>query len=176
MKTWPALDVEPGAQADVVLALADDFRPTAVEERDSGLRIFFATAAIRDEAAVALQSTCAVSPVNVPDDDWARRSQENLTPITVGRITVAPPWDVEPPAFAHAHHERASARQASTDPITIVIVPSMGFGTGHHATTRLCLAALQKIDLAGASVLDVGTGSGVLAIAALLLGAAECSV
>lgn len=164
---YPALDVR-GADSEFVLALVDDYAPSAVEDVDDGVCVYFATAERRDQAQAAVAAAmpdARLSTRDVDDEDWARRSQQNLTPITVGRITITPPWFVDPGAAS------AQAPAPGLRPLTVVILPSMGFGTGHHATTRLCLAAMQAVDVAGRQVLDVGTGSGVLALAAAALGA-----
>ena len=175
-KAWPALDIhvpscDPQLQ-ELVLAELDDFQPTAIQEPDdvARLRVFFTSAESRDAAARALAGSFGthlfVESVNVEDEDWAARSQAQLTAITIGRITVAPPWDKRGrEGFSQDSDENPSR------PLFVIIQPSMGFGTGHHATTRLTLMALQELPLDNRTVLDIGCGSGVLAIAAVKLGA-----
>src|SRR5476651_2497060 len=89
MKQCPAIDVRT-ASSDLLLALVDDFAPVAVEERGDIVRVFFSTKAARDAAQLALAADHEAMAVEVSDEDWARRSQENLAPITVGCITVFP--------------------------------------------------------------------------------------
>jgi ribosomal protein L11 methyltransferase len=152
-RSWPALDLR--HVPEFLEAALTDYDVTAISETEDVWRIFFHTAQERDRAASGLRaefSGLSVETVDVPDEDWAARSQASLRAVQIGRVIVAPPWDA---------------------PVTIVVQPSMGFGTGHHATTQLCLAALQQLDLRGLTVIDVGTGSGVLAMAASLLGAAN---
>jgi ribosomal protein L11 methyltransferase len=207
LASYPALDVwyKPGPDAgtlhDLLYAALDPFEPVAIHEHETGgaWRVFFRLPAQRDSARAALSDELgdrllALSPADVDDEDWARRSQAALTAIRVGRIIVAPPWDVPErdsgsgvrdstdrnlplasPEFRLPSPDSASPepRIPSPETITIVIEPSMGFGTGHHATTRLCLELLQSIELAGKRVIDVGTGSGVLALAAFRLGASH---
>lgn len=157
----PALAVS-GVDEALLLAVADDYGPTAAEDAPDGCRLFFPDATHRDQARDAILGAwpdAVVVALEVDDEDWARRSQEGLAPITVGRLTILP----APPGLPDLPGLPALPG--------LVIVPSTGFGTGHHPTTRLCLEALQELDLTGRSLLDVGTGSGILAIAGRLLGA-----
>ena len=129
-------------------------------------RIFFPSPQARDDAAAALAAFAtdglSLAAVDVPDEDWAARSQRDLRAVRVGRIIVAPPWD-----------RPVESSIEDSGSMTIVIQPSTGFGTGHHETTRLCLELLQETGCGGLRVLDVGTGSGILALAAAALGARE---
>lgn len=100
------------------------------------------------------------------DEAWASAWQQSFPARDVGRrLRVVPPW---------LEGETPEARDAAGR-LTVVIEPGRAFGTGHHGTTEGCLVLLEDALAAepGAAVLDVGTGTGILAIAALRLGAAS---
>ncbi|WP_194762025.1 50S ribosomal protein L11 methyltransferase [Pantoea ananatis] len=94
----------------------------------------------------------------IEDKDWEREWMENFHPMRFGeRLWICPSWrDVPDP-----------------DAVNVMLDPGLAFGTGTHPTTSLCLTWLDGLDLAGKTVIDFGCGSGILAIAALKLGAAQ---
>ena len=93
----------------------------------------------------------------VQEEDWANAWKAFFKPMRVGRhLVVTPPWETP---------------DLGPSDIPLIIDPGMAFGTGSHPTTQLCLAALEDFVRPGLTVADVGTGSGILAIAAAKLGA-----
>ena len=162
---------------DVPLAEAEDLSATLMEEGASGVEvrdgegtpmpgvpqpapgrsIVVAWFADREEAEAAAVGRGAAVEV-LPDQDWGEAWKKGLGTLAIGRAFVRPTWLAEP---------------VPPGMVEIVLDPGMAFGTGTHPTTSLCLDALSALLEArpGASVLDVGTGSGLLAIAAAKLGA-----
>jgi ribosomal protein L11 methyltransferase len=110
--------------------------------------------------ALGLATPPAPTIAPLADRDWAEAWREHFRPLPVGRrLLVAPPWDVPP----------------APERIVLIIEPGRAFGTGHHGSTAGCLGLLERaLDTKGAdAVIDLGTGSGILAIAAARLGAAS---
>ncbi len=113
---------------------------------------------------------------DVADQDWTRVWMDQFKPMQFGKRLWIYPWNIEPPqeidvvgrsSASCTHGTSASMR------VAVRLDPGLAFGTGTHPTTALCLEWLDQADLAGKSVLDYGCGSGVLAIAAALLGASD---
>jgi ribosomal protein L11 methyltransferase len=116
------------------------------------------------------------------DEAWASAWQQSFPAREIGqRLLVLPPWlfelgEVQPNLLGEPQPKasRANTREGPhPDRTTVIIEPGRAFGTGHHGTTEGCLVLLEQVLAAapGASVLDIGTGTGILAIAALRLGA-----
>jgi len=110
--------------------------------------------------------------LNVPDEfflesniietkDYEESYKEFYTPFEIGKFFVIPTW------------EKSSFKNTTKDTIPLYLNPGMAFGTGHHETTRLMLERMSQIHLAGKTILDMGTGSGILSIGASLLGASK---
>lgn len=101
---------------------------------------------------------------SMQDADWENNWKQYYKPMEIGeRLLVVPQWEQDDP--------KVQAAMASRVPL--ILEPGLTFGTGGHATTRLCLTALEKSVQGGEKVLDLGCGSGILSIAALKLGAAS---
>jgi ribosomal protein L11 methyltransferase len=169
-KTWHAIEaiapreareaieygmIEAGALGTETSDLGDQVRITAYHDRpieEQGIRLVLLDALriynLPPASLVALKSH------EVADRDWLEEWKKSWQPVEVGeRFIIAPPWS-----------EIADAQ----DRIVIRINPGMAFGTGTHETTRLCLKAIEKY-FRGDSFLDIGTGTGILAIAAAKL-------
>jgi ribosomal protein L11 methyltransferase len=141
----------PPERAEQARARLADLAPGGWEEVERADRLELAVY-VPAGAAVGLSAFGDVVEERVADD-WEERWRDFHRPVRVGRLWICPPWDCGgSPAGA----------------TTIVIDPARAFGTGAHPTTQLCLELLLECDQVGA--LDVGCGSGVLAIAAAKLG------
>lgn len=167
---WFALDVDldPVAEEAVDYALmeAGSLGTETNETAKGNLRItgYFTTTPAREVVRAQLHealriyelpssSVREVSVREVKNRDWLAEWKESWQPVRVGRFVIAPPW---------------AKINDLPDQLIIRIEPGMAFGTGTHETTKLCLTAIEKY-FAGGSFLDVGTGTGVLAIAAAKL-------
>jgi len=142
------LEVEP-ERVDTLVAEMGEAGTCGVVEGDGFMEAFF-----EDFEAAARFGT----PTLAAERDWVRETEEAWPPLLVGeKFFVVAPWRTEPTPPGRFRLE---------------INPGMQCGTGQHPCTRLCLEAMERIIQPGDRVLDVGTGSGILSIAAKMLGAA----
>ena len=112
------------------------------------------------ERFASLGVNAEISVEGMREEDWAESWKQYYKPVRLGRITVVPAWEDYTP---------------EGDEVIIRMDPGMAFGTGTHETTRLVIRLMQNEIAGGERVLDMGTGSGILSIAAAKLGAKSCN-
>ena len=145
--TWSLSTALPLDEVNVHLLALQDAGLLGIAEQDGTTTLYLS----RRVENLPIEGTWA----QVEDRDWNAEWKAGFDPVVVGAVSVVAPWHTD----------------AEPTRITLVVEPAQAFGTGHHETTTACLAALQELELGGRSVFDVGTGTGVLALAAKSLGA-----
>jgi len=157
---------------DVIMNRCFEFGSQGTESKDNTIVAYFENKTWNQTIFENIQTFCrelvnsgtlSILPMiqltQVDDEDWVDNWKEHFKPVPAGKsLLVIPPWEIE-------------EQDKHVDRIRVVIEPGMAFGTGGHESTELVLDLLEKYISDGISVLDIGTGSGVLAIAAAKLGA-----
>jgi ribosomal protein L11 methyltransferase len=159
--SWWALDVRAGAVGpDAMAAWLVERTGQAIEEQDDGTIVTFApdgdSADALTTAIAGYDRSANISRRPLDDHDWSVRWREGLSARHLGRLVVVPSWIPYTPAPGEA---------------VIVIDPETAFGSGEHGSTRAALVLLERHLRPGDRVLDLGSGSGILTIAAARLGA-----
>lgn len=165
MSYYNELKITPNQQYELFLDLIESLCDDAIEEDgqtiiirtyDDVSDIVDGVNAFAKELSNHLGKSilCKIESKNIQDEDWIEKYKNSIQPILVGNFYVRPTW--------HASVD---------DKIEIVIDPALAFGSGHHETTSSCLRFIEEFTKAGDELLDVGCGSGILAIGASKLGA-----
>src|SRR5215208_1409801 len=160
--SWWAIDVRtPADRREVLGAWLVARTGQAVEELDDGTLVAFAPDQQAADHLIAELERNADAPLKtwshrVETEDWSTRWREGLGARQLGGLTIIPSWLPE---------------ASDPDRLTIVLDPETAFGSGEHGSTRAALALLGRLLRPGNRVLDLGSGSGILAIAAIKLGA-----
>lgn len=164
-KFYYELTVKPNLYYELFLDLASSLTNDALEELDeiiiirsedtlddvqSGIVEF----AKELSNAFSTEIFCETKLLKKENQNWIKLYQDSVQPIEVGDFYIHPSWN-----------------DPMEDKINVVIDPTLAFGSGHHETTNCCLSAIQRYVKDGCSVADIGTGSGILAIAASKVGA-----
>ncbi|HET6255899.1 MAG TPA: 50S ribosomal protein L11 methyltransferase [Puia sp.] len=147
------------AQQEILIALLTELGYEGFEQQEDALLAFLPEAGFDAAALEAILQPydLAYTTTLLAERNWNEEWEKNFTPVQVGEFCAV---------RAHFHPPIPGVAYQ------LVITPKMSFGTGHHATTFMMLQAMQNLDFSGKTVLDFGTGTGVLAILAEKLGAA----
>jgi ribosomal protein L11 methyltransferase len=162
--SWWAIDVRtPADQRELLGAWLVARTGQAVEERDDGTLVAYAPNEHAAEVLIEELGRAAEAPVEsrshcIEAADWSTRWRDGLGPRHLGRLTIIPSWLPE---------------ASEPNSLTVVLDPETAFGSGEHGSTRVALTLLDRLLQPGDRVLDLGSGSGILTIAAIKLGASR---
>jgi ribosomal protein L11 methyltransferase len=167
-KDWVDICIHEHLDAGELLSRLDDAAVQGAWEDEGVVHLYWTEDQWNDEKLASVQLVLAdlvqssraipLSMRRVPAQDWNEAWTRSVKPLRIGRLVIRPSW--EPVLLG-------------PQDIEIVLDPKQAFGTGHHATTRMLLEWLQTDIRGGEHILDVGTGSAILAMAAVKLGAAS---